>query len=739
MGQSPSSLIEAVRSYSAPGDIPDSLKSALLELTKNGVDVNYTDDDKTPLHYAVTRGQHELVDYLLTLGADSSIVDNHGNTPLNTAAFLGDKKSLNILLNKGADLSTQNQDGMTPLHWAVFGRHNDCAELLISRGADTSIENKRGQTPLTIVSALKPKQRTKMEAFLQQCLSDTKLGRSSSVSSVGSDNGTPSLQRGLSVMSLTSKPPAIRIRRLQALCKIWGITKFIHPAFISKDVEWDKALLETLPLTNSATSPEEFRASLNHLFSYLNDPNTRCTDEKPSQPPGTPEARPQAQPYVSWSNDNIAVLTANHHEQFTDYKLMPTFTSCMKEISGPRSIGVIFDVRLKRGHSVHLSVYPFKFMFYETLRPLLDKDVQLPTYRHRFFTGFPQHRDFGSIFTSGIQISDGSILTPALSEDLDGGLKRDLPTAVPRPWIFILNKGTPDPIADLAIALQISGRAKIVYETEGISGKSEAEIISAIPEIGIASFLINAGEGVNVSIRKNERLNSNGTLGFKPDSVVISSPSDISDKTLQVAQEIIRGKPTQPVQLAVANSYLSRRVEDDYPDNPFPSKELRLLALFRLWNVIKYFFPYRSQMDSNWDSLLSEYISKMEDARNTLEYSLTVAELVAQLGDSHAHPSSPALNEFFGLHMPPLETKFVEEKSVVTYLFSSTQANLSQLCLGDVILSVDGVDVVQRRRKVGVQVEFKLKVEIAGKCFVGIDAAGSQLENSQSTFGGNKR
>lgn len=32
-------------------------------------------------------------------------------------------------------------------------------------------------------------------------------------------------------------------------------------------------------------------------------------------------------------------------------------------------------------------------------------------------------------------------------------------------------------------------------------------------------------------------------------------------------------------------------------ENQFPPCEYRLLALFRFWNVIQYFFPYKSIMD----------------------------------------------------------------------------------------------------------------------------------------------
>lgn len=73
--------------------------------------------------------------------------------------------------------------------------------------------------------------------------------------------------------------------------------------------------------------------------------------------------------------------------------------------------------------------------------------------------------------------------------------------------------------------------AHIILERE----EGEAET-----EIGIACILINAGEDITVSVRKSERINSDGTLGFFPDATVISSTTKDQVSTISVCNHLIK-------------------------------------------------------------------------------------------------------------------------------------------------------------------------------------------------------
>lgn len=66
--------------------------------------------------------------------------------------------------------------------------------------------------------------------------------------------------------------------------------------------------------------------------------------------------------------------------------------------------------------------------------------------------------------------------------------------------------------------LQTAGLAQVILETE--EGQEQNV------ELGISSILVNVGDDISVSIRKNERVNADGTLGFFPDAVVTVGTND---------------------------------------------------------------------------------------------------------------------------------------------------------------------------------------------------------------------
>ena len=77
------------------------------------------------------------------------------------------------------------------------------------------------------------------------------------------------------------------------------------------------------------------------------------------------------------------------------------------------------------------------------------------------------------------------------------------------------------------------------------------------------------------------------------------------------------------------------RVDKTYKDSQYPGREYRLLAAFRFWNVIHYFFPYKHLIGEDWGTVLDEFIPKFEAARDAREYALALAEMATHTHDSH--------------------------------------------------------------------------------------------------------
>jgi len=105
-------------------------------------------DKMTPLNWAAYRGQTEIVQELLTMGADPSVGDNENSQPLHNAAVAGHTNVLEILLTSGVDMDTKDNNGMTALHFALSYRHPELAVWLIEQGADPTAANNEQVTPL---------------------------------------------------------------------------------------------------------------------------------------------------------------------------------------------------------------------------------------------------------------------------------------------------------------------------------------------------------------------------------------------------------------------------------------------------------------------------------------------------------------------------------------------------------------------------------------------------------------
>ncbi len=102
----------------------------------------------TPLHEAVYYDQREIVELLISKGADVNTKDNKGKTPLHYAVENGHKELVELFISKGADVNARDNKGKTPLHYAVENGHKELVELFISKGANVNLKDNEGKTPL---------------------------------------------------------------------------------------------------------------------------------------------------------------------------------------------------------------------------------------------------------------------------------------------------------------------------------------------------------------------------------------------------------------------------------------------------------------------------------------------------------------------------------------------------------------------------------------------------------------
>ena len=101
-----------------------------------------------PLHSAARQGHRGIVELLIEMGTDVNTRDSAGKSTLHDAVLEGHKGIVELLINKGADLNAKSGYYGTPLHVAGSMGHKGIAELLIANGADLNVQDGFGRTPL---------------------------------------------------------------------------------------------------------------------------------------------------------------------------------------------------------------------------------------------------------------------------------------------------------------------------------------------------------------------------------------------------------------------------------------------------------------------------------------------------------------------------------------------------------------------------------------------------------------
>ncbi|KAK8186813.1 ankyrin repeat-containing domain protein, partial [Phyllosticta paracitricarpa] len=114
------------------------------------------DDDRLPIHWAVSYNQMPIVRlFVQTKNFDVDEQDGSGWTPLMMAASLKDSDELvDLLISRGADVNIKNNNGNTALHFTASKSNLDIARKLVENKASARVKDKRGQLPLHRAAAV---------------------------------------------------------------------------------------------------------------------------------------------------------------------------------------------------------------------------------------------------------------------------------------------------------------------------------------------------------------------------------------------------------------------------------------------------------------------------------------------------------------------------------------------------------------------------------------------------------
>ena len=448
--------------------------------------------------------------------------------------------------------------------------------------------------------------------------------------------------------------------RLAGLGRVWAAARYFHPWLAWREVDWDAALVAAIPGVKAARDPDEYARAIQRMLDALDDPATRVVH-------GSPAVVPTRAAPARLTDDQILIVTLNPATLRDPGS--PSVALAPALAQWPKARGVVFDLRFQREWQDRNPAIVGMLFQVTGLNQLLQfAPMRAPAQRSRMYSGLPPTAPGGSLFFHHAHYVR------------DGGVIQQRANARPKPVVFLVDESSLLP--PIAPALQAAGHARIV--AQGRAGDAGL----------VERRRIELPGGVQVLLRTSELLYEDGTTGLAPDRFV---PANAAEAAMEAALDLARNpaslRPPERTRLPlVAAPYTART----YNDSEYPREELRLLAAFRLWAAVHYFFAYRDLMEENWDAVLLRSLPEFLAARDALEYAQAVARMVACLGDTHAEVGSRALSAWFGSAAPPLRTRMIEGRPVVTQLLDEQAARDAGIARGDTVLEVDGEEAGRR-------------------------------------------
>lgn len=459
----------------------------------------------------------------------------------------------------------------------------------------------------------------------------------------------------LSQQSLTKEQTS----RLAGAGRVYGYIKYFHPFLQYKDINWDSAFAANVEGIIKATNRNEYAAVMQRLLASLDDDLSTVT----ILPRSDSAYRVIAATHVV--RDSILYISMNDAPVYAYGNPEDTYDRVQLALQNTGKVrGIIFDMRTPV-NSPYIPEMPIGWTL-DWITSYFKGDYLKPSRRNMGYVGL----DWEAFFKV-------SRLYPA-----HGDAIKEVPL------VFIV--ANEDQLPLLATVLQQQGKAAIVVE----EGKQ------LVPG---RSVRFDIGDSIIVKVRSDEVVTRDGFLLDVQPNATYSRNEPVAAALATAKNLLLAGfqKTTSPARYAPMP--VERR--SNYTDQgSYPSTGYRMLAAAKIFSTVKYFFAAKDLMDNDWDTAYRQTIAKFIEAGDSLQYRKAVAELYANIDDSHGFISrtsdgfSLRLNPVIqgrGNFIPPVLTRVIENRLVVTDIYDDSISRSIGIAKGDVILSVDGRNAMQ--------------------------------------------
>ncbi|WP_185739464.1 S41 family peptidase [Gramella sp. Hel_I_59] len=233
------------------------------------------------------------------------------------------------------------------------------------------------------------------------------------------------------------------------------------------------------------------------------------------------------------------------------------------------------------------------------------------------------------------------------------------------------------------------------------------ELFRFLPKLDSVNFDLELAKWIgsfNITEEGEHNLPDSDEYEQTPDYSWIYDESFLTEELSKKLQEILKSKREKKhfyfsINPSVENP--SFKNENSYLGMAWDDSGIKLLALYRYWNMMEYFNPNNYLTEKDWDEVLKEYIPRFLEENEEIDYKKNVLQLIGEVNDSHAGIWSydEALNNFFGKKKLPLKIQFIEGQPVVVKKNNSVEMTINE---GDVITHINNEpmdDVIRKNNK----------------------------------------
>ncbi|WP_343318192.1 hypothetical protein [Sphingobacterium multivorum] len=144
--------------------------------------------------------------------------------------------------------------------------------------------------------------------------------------------------------------------------------------------------------------------------------------------------------------------------------------------------------------------------------------------------------------------------------------------------------------------------------------------------------------------------------------------------------------------------YLTTIKENKYHSNDIVTVYDRVLSLFRYWNIINYYYPYKIMLKEEWPGILDKWLPEFITASEPIVYGNRLLKFNAELKDGHSSVPLAIPYELMNyiyqsqIGTIPAHIKIVGNKVKITAIDSAFSSS-SGLKIGDQVISIGNSDL----------------------------------------------